>query len=118
MPEIKKTGAKLVAVSPMLAKYTPQLVNKLSLTFPILSDPGNKAMETLGIVHRLPDELIEVYQGFGIDLERYNGDTEWRLPLPGRIIVDTNGVVRNVSLTTDHTQRPEPTETLELLRAR
>ena len=116
MPEIKKTGAQLIAVSPMLAKYTPQLVNKLGLGFPVLSDPGNKAMEQLGVVHRLPDELIEVYKGFGIDIERYNGDTDWRLPLPGNIIIDSSGEVRNVALTTDHTERSEPSDTLELLR--
>ncbi len=116
MPEIQKTGANLIAISPMLAKYTPQLVNKLGLKFPILSDPGNKFMEQLGAVHALPEELIEVYKGFGIDLVRYNGDTDWRLPLPGRIIVDSAGVVRDVSLTTDHTQRPEPAESLALLK--
>ena len=100
----------------MLSKYAPQLVKKLGLEFPVLSDPGNKFMEQLGVVHSLPQELIEVYRGFGIDLERFNGDANWRLPLPGRIIVDTGGVVRNVSLSTDHTLRPEPAESLELLR--
>ena len=116
MPEIKKAGANLIAISPMLTKYAPQLVNKLGLVFPVLSDPDNKVLEKLGVVYALPDELIEVYKGLGLDLERFNGNTDWRLPLPGRIIVDTSGMVRNVSLTTDHTQRPEPTETLELLQ--
>lgn len=116
MPEIKKTGADLIAISPMLSRYAPQLVNKLGLKFPVLSDPGNQFMEQLGVVHSLPQELIEVYQGFGIDLVRFNGDTNWRLPLPGRIIVDTGGVVRDVSLSTDHTLRPEPAESLKLLR--
>ena len=73
-------------------------------------------MEQLGIVHSLPDELIEVYRGFGIDLERFNGDVEWRLPLPGRIIVAPDGTIRNIEVTTDHTERPEPAETLELLK--
>ena len=116
MPEIRKTGASLIAVSPMLTKYAPQLVNKLNLEFPLLSDPGSKVLEQLGVVHTLPDELIEVYKGFGIDLERFNGEPDWRLPLPGRIIVDKSGAVKNVELTTDHTERPEPSETIELLK--
>lgn len=106
----------MIALSPMLVKYAPQLVKKLHLEFPLLSDPDSQVMEKLGIVHRLPKELIEVYTSFGIDLTRFNGEEEWRLPLPGRIIIDSGGIVRNVSLTTDHTDRPEPAETVELLK--
>ena len=116
MPEIKKTGASLIAISPMVAKYTPQLVHKLNLGFPVLSDPGQHFLEQLGVVFSLPAELIEVYKGFGIDLDRFNGDNTWRLPLPGQIIVSRDGVVRNVELSIDHTQRPEPTEALKLLK--
>ncbi len=100
----------------MLVKYAPQLVNKLKLEFPLLSDPGSKVMQQFGVVHSLAPELIEVYTSFGIDLERFNGEPQWRLPLPGRIIIDGDGVVRNVSLTTDHTERPDPAETVELLK--
>jgi peroxiredoxin len=116
LPEIKKTGASLIAISPMLVKYTPQLVHKLNLKFPVLSDPGQLFLEQLGVVFSLPSELIEVYKGFGIDLKRFNGDDTWRLPLPGQIIVNRDGIVRTVELSTDHTQRPEPTEALKLLK--
>ncbi len=100
----------------MLTKYAPQLVKKLKLEFPLLSDPGNQIAQQLGVVFTLSDEIIEVYRGFGIDLERYNGDIDWRLPLPGRIIVDSAGVVRNVEVSTDYTQRPEPLESIQLLK--
>lgn len=116
MPEIGKTGASLIAISPMLTKYAPPLIKKLGLGFPLLSDPGSKVLGKLGVVHHLPTTLIDVYKGFGIDLERFNGEAEWRLPLPGRIIIDTGGIIRNVSLTTDHTDRPEPAETVALLK--
>ena len=116
LPEIEKIGASLIALSPMLVKYAPQLVNKLNLKFPLLSDPGSKVMDQLGVLHKLPDELREVYKGFGIDLERFNGDDSWKLPLPGRIIVKPDGVVADVFLTTDHTERPEPTETVAILK--
>lgn len=100
----------------MLAKYAPQLVNKLNLQFPVLCDPGSQILERLGLVFKLPDEMIEIYKSFSIDLERFNGEASWRLPLPGRIIVDRLGVVRNVELSTDHTERPEPAEAVAFLR--
>ena len=116
LTEIEKTGTSLIAISPMLTKYAPQMINKLGLTFPVLSDPGSKVMETFGILFTLPAAMVEIYKGFGIDLERFNGENSWQLPLPGRIIVDQEGLVRNVELSTDHTDRPEPADTVEFLK--
>jgi peroxiredoxin len=116
LPEINKTGTSLIAISPMLVKYVPQLIHKLNLKFPILSDPGQLFLEQLRVVFSLSNDLSEIYKGFGIDLERFNGEKTWRLPLPGQIIVDRYGVVSNVELYTDHTQRPEPTKVLKLLK--
>lgn len=100
----------------MGTKYTPQLVNKLGLTFPVLSDFGSKILEQLGVVFELESAMVEVYKGFGIDLDRFNNEDRWRLPLPGRIIIDTNGVVQNVELSTDHAERPEPSAAVEFLK--
>ena len=117
MPEIREAGASLVAISPMQTKYAPQLVKKLGLEFPLLSDPGSRVLERLGVLFPLPEEMITIYKGFGIDLERFNGDANWRLPLPGRIIVDRDGTVRNVEFSTDHTERPEPADSVAFLRS-
>ncbi len=100
----------------MREKYAPQLVQKLQLDFPVLSDPGNRVAERFGVVYTLPNGMKEIYQGLGIDLERFNGDTAWRLPMPGRIIVDGGGTIRDVDIHPDHTTRPEPEETLAILR--
>ncbi len=101
----------------MLVKYAPQLVKKLGLEYPLLCDQGSRVAAQLGVVYALPEELIEIYRGIGIDLERYNGDKEWTLPLPGRIIIDSAGMVRNVELHADHTDRPEPAETVKILKS-
>lgn len=116
MPEIEAAGARLVSISPMVTKYAQPLVKKLGLTYPLLSDPGCRYLEKLGVVFDLPTELIEIYRGFGIDLERFNGDTRWRLPLVGRIIVDSAGIVRDTRFHADHTERPDPAESLAILK--
>ncbi len=100
----------------MLPKYARPLVQKLNLTYPLLSDPGCGYLEQLGVVFDLPPKLIEIYRGFGIDLERFNGDSHWRLPLVGRIIVDNAGIVRDTRFHADHTERPDPEETLMVLK--
>ena len=64
----------------------------------------------------MPDDLREVYLGFGIDLAAHNGDDSWELPLPARIVIDAGGVIRGIAAHPDYTQRPEPEATLEVLR--
>lgn len=105
-----------MAISPMLPKYAGPLVKKLDLTYPLLSDPGCSYLEQLGVVFELPPELIEIYRGFDIDLERFNGTERWRLPLVGRLLIDSAGVVRDARFFADHTERVEPLDSLELLR--
>ena len=70
-----------------------------------------------GIVWKVPEDLQDVYRKFGIDLERFNGNNSWTLPMPGRFIIDQHGVIRDVEVNPDYTNRPEPDETLEILES-
>jgi peroxiredoxin len=117
LPEINALGATVVAVSPELERHNREAVEKHHLTFDLLSDGGNKVARQLGLVFRLPDDLQQVYKSFGIDLEKYNGDASWELPMPGRFIIDQSGVIRSAEADPDYTIRPEPSETIALLKA-
>ena len=90
---------------------------KQKLAFPVLSDPGNAYADALSIAFTLPDDLKLAYEGFGLSLPAFNGDDSWRLPIPTRIVIDREGVVRDVAADPDYTKRPEPEETLAALRA-
>lgn len=105
----------MVAISPQLEKYSKQIVKKLGLTFPVLSDTRNIIAAKFGLVFSLPADLRQVYMGFGIDLERFNGNSNWTLPMPGRFIVDQQGVVISAEVHPDYTLRPEPSDILNLL---
>ena len=82
----------------------------------MLSDRGNEAASRFGLVFTLPEDLREVYGSFGIDLERFNGDDSWTLPMPARFVVDTGGVVRHADADPDYTVRPEPVELTGLIK--
>jgi len=60
----------------------------------------------------VPDDLREVYLGFGIDLEANNAAGDWRLPLPATFVVDTAGIVTFAEIDPDYKKRPEPDEVL------
>jgi peroxiredoxin len=99
----------------MLPKYTPQVVKKHQLSFPVLSDPGNQVARTFGLVFTFPDYLRKVYLESGLDIPRYNGDDSWQLPLPARYVIDRAGIVRSAEANPDYTVRPEPEATLAIL---
>lgn len=105
-----------MAISPQLPEHNAKIAKRHKLAFDVLSDPGNAYADKLGLVFKLSGDLKEVYQGFELDLPRFNGDDSWRLPMPARLIVAADGTVRDVEANADYTHRPEPAETVEKLR--
>ena len=89
----------------------------MQLDFDLLFDVGNKVAEAYGLAMQLPDDLIKIYAGFGIDLAKFDGDESWRLPVPARIVLAKGGGVVGIEADPDYTRRPEPEDTLAVLRA-
>ena len=86
------------------------------MPFALLRDHGNRVAEAYGLVFTLPDDLRAIYLKLGIDLAKGNGDGTWRLPIPARFVIDHQGVIRAVDADPDYTRRPEPAQTVEILR--
>ena len=90
-------------------------MKKLDLTFPMLLDPGNKVASDFRLTFTFSSKLQAVYQELGIDLERFNGDPSWSLPMPASYLIDRDGIVRCAAVNPDYTVRPEPEEVLQAL---
>lgn len=54
--------------------------------------------------------------GFDVEVRDTNGDESWGLPMPAHIVVDMGGEIRGIDADPDHTRRPEPEATTEILR--
>ena len=115
--ETKALRANIVVLTPELERYTRNLHNKLNLTFDILTDLHQKIAEQFRLVFTLPDYLSELYKSFGSTLDRFHDEPGYRLPMPARYVIDKQGVIRAADVNADYTIRPEPAETLEVLRA-
>ena len=109
-------GASLVVISPELPERVADMAGKQKLAFPILWDEKSAVAEAFGLAFTLPDDLRQVYLGFGNDLSVRNGDPSWRLPVPSRFVVDRHGIVRSVQADPDYTRRPEAETTVAILR--
>jgi peroxiredoxin len=114
---VQELGGSLVAISPQFSKYSKQVVKKHNLTFPVLTDKDNSYASKLDLDFTLPEKLQEVYSGFGIDLTRFNGNDSWGLPMSGRFIIDSKGIIRSTEVHPDHTIRPEPSEIVDLMKS-
>lgn len=107
----------MVLISPQLVEHNLAVSKDKQLFIPILSDPANAVAASYGIRFSLPEDLKQIYKKFGIDLNKYNGEDSWTLPMPARIIIDKNGIVRHTAINTDYTVRPDPEETLAALKS-
>jgi peroxiredoxin len=82
----------------------------------MLSDPGNEAAARYGLRYRLPEEIQAIYSKFGVKLDVFNDDDSWTLPLPARLIIDRQGIIRHADVSADYTIRPDPQDTVEALK--
>ena len=104
-------------LSPELPGFSADLAEKHKLAFPILNDQGLTTAKSFGLVFTLPDDLKDLYLNtFKNDLAQRNGDPSWRLPLPARFVIDRSGVIRYAEADPDYTVRPEPEETVAILK--
>lgn len=67
--------------------------HKHNLEFEILSDAGSNTAEAFGVKYAYPDYLIKTSKELGADLERFNGDDSWTLPMSSRYVVNQSGIV-------------------------
>ncbi len=110
--QLKEHGANLVALTPQPAEHSQTMVEKHSLKFDMLSDPGNAYASELGLTFTVPANIQEIYLGFGIDLPKHHGEDSWTLPVPARLVIDTSGFITAADIDPDYTRRPEPDKTV------
>jgi peroxiredoxin len=116
LPEYRKLGADLVAISPQTAPNSRKSMRENKLDYPILSDTHNDVAAAFGLRFDLPDYLVDLYKSLKNDLPSFNGDPSWTLPMPARYVIGRDGIIEYADVNPDYTRRPEPEELLPALR--
>ncbi|MEM8808140.1 MAG: peroxiredoxin-like family protein [Cyanobacteria bacterium P01_G01_bin.38] len=116
LPEIQAAGAILIAIAPETPDNSLSTQEKNALTFSVLSDVGNKVSREFGLVFQLPEALRPIYKGFGIDIEAYNGDQTFELPVPATYVVAPSGEIVYAFADADYTKRAEPADVVAALK--
>jgi peroxiredoxin len=113
---MQSLGASLVAISPQTPDNSLSMAEKNDLQFEVLSDAGNTVARQFRLVFALADILRPLYKQIGADLQKYNGDESYELPIPGTFVIAQDGTIRLASVDADYTHRLEPSVILESLR--
>ncbi len=116
LSEFDSLRTTLVAISPQTQENSLSTSRKNRLTYEVLSDVGNRVARSFGIVYQLQDEMLAIYEEFGLDLAEYNGDDSFELPIPATFVIDQTGTIRLAFVDPDYTRRLDPTEILVTLR--
>jgi peroxiredoxin len=107
VPQLPRFNARLVAISPQDPDQSLSTVEKAELDFTVLSDPGNRVAQSIGIVFQQADDVLEAQRTLGLDLAAVNAEGSTQLPRPTVLIVDQDRVVRFVDVQPAYTARTE-----------
>jgi len=117
LPEIKASGASLIAITPETPDHSMSTAEKNDLSFEVLSDQGNAVARQFGLEFVIAEELRPIYQSFAIDITAFNGDASFTLPIPATYVVASDGKVIYKFADADYSKRAEPGDVLKALVA-
>lgn len=113
LPEIRKAGGQLIAVSPQSPDESLSTQEKNTLAYPVLSDIKNEAARAYGVLFDLPDYLQTLYTELGHGMDKMNATGEWVLPVPATYVIAQDGTIALHYVDIDYRTRLEPQVALE-----
>jgi peroxiredoxin len=115
--QYRALNAELYAITPTLPAVTAGTVQKMGLTFDVLSDVGNTAAKAYGTLNQLNEDLTKVHQKMGVDFSKTYGNETHTLPHPGTFIVEAKtGRIAFARVDHDYRKRAEPEEIIAALK--
>lgn len=116
LPGLRERGVNLVAISPQRpdGSLTTQQTNELS--YPVLSDPGNRIATELGILAPANDGARAAQAELGLDVAGVNADGTPTLPMPTVVVVD-QGRIAWIDVHPNYATRTESAEILAVVSA-
>jgi peroxiredoxin len=116
LPQLDAFGARLVGISPQSPDESLSTVEKAALEFTVLSDPGSRLADRIGIAFDQADDVLAAQRDLGLDLTKVNAEGAVRLPRPTVLIIDNDRTVRFVDVQPDYTARTEVADILATLK--
>ncbi|ANU13267.1 hypothetical protein B481_3452 [Planococcus halocryophilus Or1] len=114
--EIHGQNAELIAISPQTPDQSMSIQEKHDLEYIVLSDENNEVANQFNLVYQLPEYLVDIYKSSGLNVDKYNGEDTWRLPVSATYIIGTDGTIAYDYTKSDYRDRVEPSTVVEELK--
>lgn len=115
LPRFRELGATVVAISPQTVENAMMTQQLGQFEYTLLSDLGNVVARQYGLVYQLTPDVLADVRG-RVNLEEYNGDDSYELPLAATYVIGTDGTIRYAFIDADYRKRAEPEDVLTVLK--
>jgi peroxiredoxin len=114
---IEKLGARIVSIMPDTAQYTSGYAVQNDLPFPVLSDMDLGYSLSLGLIFWVGAEVEQLYRDAGVELEKYQDNQGYFLPMAAKFIVGHDGLIKARQVNVEFRERMEPEAIIAALEA-
>jgi peroxiredoxin len=115
-PELKRLGARLVAVSPQVPEKLVDIKRRHELSFDVASDIGNELGRRFGILYEFDEASRASALKAGRGIGDVTGTGTWELPQPAIVVIDRDATVRFADVSPDWMVRTEAEPVLAAVR--
>ena len=113
LPEFSAKNATVIAITPETDESISKAIDKTKATFSVIYDKDRSIMKNWKVAYSMSDDMKTKYKGYGLDLEKQQGD--WMLPVPATYIVGKDGKIEFVHFDENYQKRAEVAEILKVL---
>ncbi|WP_417739272.1 peroxiredoxin-like family protein [Rosistilla oblonga] len=118
LPDLRRLGAELVAITPQLPDESLTQIEQASLEFPVLSDQDARVAAEYGVAWKVPELILDhMRNDRNLELATINGGNGSVLPIPATFVINREGIVTWRFVDVDYRQRAEPDEIVAALQA-
>lgn len=103
--DVAPIGGQIVLISPERQTYTARQQTDAAAGFQVLSDISNGYALSLNIAIWLGDDLRRLHASVGRDLNEYQGNDSWFVPIPATFVVARDGRVATRFIDPDYRRR-------------
>jgi peroxiredoxin len=92
-PQLRELGYRIVAISPDRQGKMAESLDKIEMSYTLLSDSSMEAAKAFGIAFEVDAETLKKLDSYNIDIEEASGEKHHMLPVPAVFIVGTDGII-------------------------
>jgi peroxiredoxin len=102
---LTQQGVYVVGVTPQTDENIQKTADRHHISFSMLHDKDYTIMKAYNVDYKLSEEQMATFQKYHVDLTKFNGNTDYILPVPATYIINKKGKIIYAQFNKDYTVR-------------